>query len=116
MGYDRVLPRDLFNEAKLLKCLGQLCMLIHDELCNLRVYHNTKYYEGFNIQQDASDGGLFVQNLEFTTLSGMPVCVCVILNARSPYPMLFQLHGNEYLLFNDDGQLSAEYFEHLHGA
>ena len=30
MTYRRVLPRDLFNEAKLLKCLGQLALIIHD--------------------------------------------------------------------------------------
>lgn len=29
-NYFRVLPRDLFNEAKLLKCVGRLCLLIHD--------------------------------------------------------------------------------------
>ena len=30
MEYTRVIPRDLFNEAKLLKCVGQLALLIHD--------------------------------------------------------------------------------------
>ena len=30
--YTRVLPRDLFNEAKLMKCMGLLTLLIHDEL------------------------------------------------------------------------------------
>lgn len=28
--YQRVIPRDLFNEAKLLKCLGRLSLFIHD--------------------------------------------------------------------------------------
>lgn len=28
--YGRVIPRDLFNEAKLLKCMGQLCLRIHN--------------------------------------------------------------------------------------
>ena len=29
-NYYRVIPRDLFNEAKLLKCMGHLCLKIHD--------------------------------------------------------------------------------------
>jgi hypothetical protein len=28
--YNRVIPRDLFNESKLLKCFGQLALLMHD--------------------------------------------------------------------------------------
>lgn len=39
-SYRRVLPRDLFNEAKLLKCLGQLSLMIHDGKCELRVEHS----------------------------------------------------------------------------
>ncbi len=31
MTYHRVLPRDAFNEAKLLKCIGKLTLLIEDK-------------------------------------------------------------------------------------
>lgn len=29
-NYQRVIPRDLFNESKLLKCIGRLILKIHD--------------------------------------------------------------------------------------
>lgn len=30
MTYQREIPRDLFNEANLLKCLGQISLIAHD--------------------------------------------------------------------------------------
>lgn len=112
-----MLPRDLFNEAKLLKCLGQLCLLIHEGKCSLKVIHDTKYWEGFNIQQDPGDGDIFVVNLVVYTKSGKRITVDTGVNAREPYPMVFNFGVvTEQPLFTDDGQLSPEYFEHLHNA
>lgn len=116
MGYDRVLPRDLFNEAKLLKCLGQLSLLIHEGKCSLTIRHDTTYCEGFNVQQDPSDGNIFVQNVHVRTKLGMRLPVCTTLNAKDAYPLVFQLHGTEYPLLTDNGQLTDEYFEYLHTA
>lgn len=117
MGYNRVLPRDLFNEAKLLKCLGQLCLLIHEGKCSLKVIHDIKYWEGFNIQQDPSDGGLFVTNLKFYTKRGdWEIGAAAVLNSQRPYSLVFTSNGAEHPMFTDDGQLSPEYFEHLHNA
>lgn len=115
MGYNRVLPRDLFNEAKLLKCLGQLCLLIHEGKCSLKVVHDTKYWEGFNVQQDPGDGDLFVVNLKVHTKDGKSVSLDTGLNAKEPYPMLFSIGDvAEQPLFTDAGQLSPEYFRYLH--
>ena len=117
MGYNRVFPRDLFNEAKLLKCLGQLCLLIHEGKCSLKFAHDTKFWEGFNVQQDPSDGGLFVANLRFYTKRGdWEVCVASVLNSPHPYPLVFTSSGEEHPMFIDNGQLSQEYFEYLHSA
>ena len=117
MGYNRVLPRDLFNEAKLLKCLGQLCLLIHEGKCSLKVFHDTKYWEGFTVLQDPGDGDIFVANLVIYTKSGKLISVDTGLNAKEPYPMTFSFGAvAEQPLFTDDGQLSPEYFEHLHAA
>ena len=117
MGYNRVLPRDLFNEAKLLKCLGQLCLLIHEGKCSLKVLHDTKYWEGFNVQQDPGEGGLFVVKLRFYTKRGdWEIGAASVLNSQRPYPLVFNSGGAEHPMFTDDGQLSPEYFEHLHDA
>ena len=117
MGYNRVLPRDLFNEAKLLKCLGQLCLLIHEGKCSLKVVHDTKYWEGFNVQQDPGDGDISVINLRFYTQRGSRVHIDTGLNSREAYPAMFSAGVvMEQPLFTDDGQLSPEYFQHLHYA
>ncbi len=42
MPYHRVLPRDLFNDANLLKCMGRLIMLIDD----LRMENVSYTYHG----------------------------------------------------------------------
>ncbi len=63
MSYLRVLPRDAFNEAKLLKCVGKLTLLIEDAMLPGWTYD----YDGapFNVCQDESDGSISVANLTF---------------------------------------------------
>ena len=61
--YKRVLPRDLFNEAKLLKCLGRLCLLIEDDMCKLEYDHDDEFAEGFVIGQLQECGGIYPLNL-----------------------------------------------------
>lgn len=65
MSYHRVLPRDLFNEAKLFKCLGRLFLMEADGQLpdNVRLIHNTNRSEGFIVSQDPSDGSLYVENI-----------------------------------------------------
>jgi hypothetical protein len=61
--YNRVIPRDLFNEAKLLKCLGQLCLLIDKGQCpGLSVVQPPCDNNAFRILQDQSDGSIYVSN------------------------------------------------------
>ncbi len=44
--YTRVIPRDLFNEAKLLKCIGRLVLLIHDgDHNNISFEHDGEPFE-----------------------------------------------------------------------
>lgn len=60
MNYNRVLPRDLFNEAKLLKNLGRLILDVEDHMdpvsCLLISRITTK---NFIIRQDQSDGSIY---------------------------------------------------------
>lgn len=61
--YRRVLQRDAFNEAKLLKCIGKLTLMIEDGILPDWHYH----YDGddFNMLQDESDGSISVSNIKF---------------------------------------------------
>ena len=109
MSYRRVIPRDLFNESKLLKCLGQLSLLAHDGQANgLRVSFDD---DGpFHIVQDDDDGGLYCSNVWIFTHDGNIVSVKTRYNSKSAYPLVF----NEYQdVFNDDGTLTEEFIDHI---
>ena len=64
--YKRVLPRDLFNESKLLKVAGKLVCLIEDRvITNMTYEHDTTFTENFIVGQDQSDGAFYLHNLKF---------------------------------------------------
>lgn len=88
MTYTRVWPRDLFNEAKLLKCLGRLTLLAHHGKCRLRFEHDTSEYAGFAIAQDPADGALYCTNFAAHTSGGRRLELYTPLNSREPYPLL----------------------------
>lgn len=109
--YERVIPRDLFNESKLLKCLGQLALLIHDGKGNkdLVLEHNQQMNAGFQIDQDQSDGSLFCVNISFR-LKDTEIPISTSLNSKRPYPMIYQDdEGGEEDLFNDDGSFTDSF-------
>ena len=68
-SYHRVIPRDLFNEAGLLKALGRVALLILEGLApdGMELRQTT---EGapFTIEQDPADGQIFCGN--FTLVVG----------------------------------------------
>ena len=97
--YQRVIPRDLFNEAKLLKCLGHVCLLasssgqgyLETELLGPKDGYN----EGFRVEQDENTGDIFVEN--FFLLARVPFCEEVAeinfyhpLYDMSNFPLMFE--------------------------
>jgi hypothetical protein len=112
--YTRVIPRDLFNEAKLLKCLGQLALIAHDghdgkrSVTSLRVDFDDD--GGFIIDQRPEDGGLYATNLS-VTIRGKTIEVYSAYNSKSAYPLLFSLRDEEGEVFNDDGTLADEFHD-----
>jgi len=103
MGYHRVLPRDLFNEANLLKCLGKLTCLIHDEMIQgLNVNHENES-EGFQINQDPNSGAINCSNLQFFDNNGTPVYFHTPLNDRDKWPLMMEYKGEEYYCFFKNG-------------
>lgn len=108
MSYIRVLPRDLFNEANLLKCYGQVVLLL--ERLNNGVALPDSVDE-FEIVQSSDSGELYIDNL--------PLCVGERtyrlrrpLNARRAWPLYAQdIDDPDFEpmpVFTDDGQFTPE--------
>jgi hypothetical protein len=100
--YTRIIPRDLFNEAKLLKCLGRLALLVHDGL-PLEIDYDP---DGFAINQRSSDGGLYVENMTFS--AKFPLELYSAYNSKMNYPLLCQAE-EEIFVFDEDGNLTEEF-------
>lgn len=106
MSYVRVLPRDAFNEAKLLKCVAKLTLLIEDRMNVMKGWAYS--YDGapFDIQQDESDGSIEVANIEFLK-DGKIVHVFTPINSKRPWPACALGAGYDFdALFDDDGNIA----------
>lgn len=114
MSYQRVIPRDLFNEAKLLKCLGQLSLIIHEGKgirWPLSMEH-VDSEDGFIVDQDPDTGGIFVVNMSLF-VGENHVGLYSPLNSRRPYPLQFEHHDESGDVFDDAGNLSPEFVSWL---
>lgn len=100
-NYKRVLPRDAFNEAKLLKCVGKLTLMIEDGELSAWHYH----YDGdaFNIVQDQSDGSISVGNIKFWR-NKKQVHIFTALNSKEIWPALMRDGEDDYYLFGENGR------------
>jgi hypothetical protein len=107
--YSRVIPRDLFNEANLLKCYGQLYL-------ELERYHVDadliliEPEQPFQVGQNPSDGSLSIINVIFT-FRGQTIPLHRPLNSREAWPLYATLPGDrEISVFDSSGYLSAELY------
>lgn len=110
MSYSRVIPRDFFNEAKLLKCLGQLSLAILDGKMPAGitvVIEETG--EPFQIEL-LREGCLYVANYE-TFINGQPTTFKTIYNAKSNYPLYCTSTDSEEEIevFTDAGEFTEEF-------
>jgi hypothetical protein len=108
MTYQRVIPRDLFNEANLLKCYGQLWL-------KLEMYGNQgaslEHYGNFFItEQDSDDGSLSIYNIRLI-IGSETFRLRRPLNSREPWPLYCYLQeaAEELAIFTDDGELTEEF-------
>jgi hypothetical protein len=107
--YNRVIPRDLFNESKLLKCLGQLALLLHNGVpWPLRIEYED---DGFVIDQNPATGGFYCRTLTLYC-NIKPIWLESSLNSKDAYPLEFD-EATLGRVFDDDGQFSAEFKEFL---
>jgi hypothetical protein len=111
MSYIRTIPRDLFNEAKLLKCLGQV--YLNAERCYptiVFIWHDTDECGHFQIEQNPTDGSIYVENVQ-VSVNGKVVRVFCPLNSRLSYPLMFENEDETDYVFNDTGQEFSEAFK-----
>jgi hypothetical protein len=109
MKYTRVIPRDLFNEAKLLKCIGRLCLLIHDNQVPvpMRFKHNGS---AFNVVQSI-DGDLMLTNV-LIYIKDKEFDFKTHLNSKSNYSLyLYDEEAGIVDVFEDNGEFTSEFIE-----
>lgn len=122
MPYTRVIPRDLFNEAKLLKCLGQFALIAHDGVdANRTAFPRciTIGHDGepFVIDLDEDNGELYCRTFPVTVGPyGYRLHLSCPYNSRSPFPLMASFEDYERVaVFNDDGTFSDEFVKFVAG-
>jgi len=114
MQYTRVIPRDFFNEAKLLKCLGQLSLKIlqceFPENIKVTIEENGEPFEIVLMEE----GSLYVRNY-VTTINDKHVLFKTTYNSKENYPLLCEYNNEEVTVFDNSGCLSNEFKEFLKG-
>jgi hypothetical protein len=107
-SYYRVIPRDLFNEGKLLTELGFLSLAILDNkegINKVLALELIDEEEGFIVTQDEDDGSLFVSNLICTISKDGSECqLYTQLNCRDRNALRFKSEtlGVEGVVFNKE--------------
>lgn len=116
MTYQRVIPRDLFNEAKLLKCLGKLVVLSERYPQLQTGFVEAGDYSHFVVVQNPDSGDLSVANV-VVFMNEKPVELFTPLNARDSWPLYVQYDDSNEpeLVFRDDdtGEFSDVFKELL---
>lgn len=111
MTYQREIPRDLFNEANLLKCYGRLWICLEDMgQDGLLVYDGDQ----FIVHQNETSGGIYIRNI-MLVFKGKVFHLERPLNSREPYPLYLTIDDdNEIAVFNDDGYFTDDMLRLIH--
>lgn len=101
----RVIPRDFFNESKLLKCLGAFTIEM-EKYSTLTVEHEHKPFE---IRQMESSE-LVCFNYRFFNGEDQ-LYMFIPYNSKNPYPLYASIDGQDINVFNNLGKFSAEFIK-----
>lgn len=108
MTYNRVIPRDLFNEGNLLKCLGMLYIATERMIPLVRMLHTGNE---FHITQSDADGSIRVGNISIL-IGGTTYDHYRPLNSKEPWPLYIQPRSDPDAdaieVFDEKGSLSVE--------
>ena len=115
-SYKRVLPRDLFRESLLLKCLGKLCLLIEDGELSGLYYEHVRTDSTFKVGCQESDGGLICHNIKFFRTSDKRYIPIFTGLARpgEHWPLLCTTFDEEEIeVFDNDGNITDDFKEFI---
>lgn len=110
MSYFRVIPRDLFNEASLLKCYGRLYILLD----RINSSGATMSHDDmpFDVIQPDEDGSITVQNVKLF-VNRRHFELWRPLNSREPWPLYAEdAHDPDcdpVEVFTDGGEFTGEF-------
>ena len=110
--YQRVIPRDLFNESKLLKCLGQLALMIHEGVAP-RCLRSVNSGREFRIDQRLACGGLYVASGLNFRVGANVLELYTTYNSKESYPLLCNANDEEIEVFHPHGTLTIEFVEYV---
>jgi hypothetical protein len=117
-GYTRVLPRDLFNEADLLKCMARLCIFLDDTPDHVAsLEDDMEAGAPFDVQQSMTSGAIYVANIPFS-VSGEAYDLYRPLNSRQPWPLWCgpsHGEGEAIRVFSEEGLLSEDMLSLIRG-
>lgn len=112
MSYIRVIPRDFFNEAKLLKCMGLLSLKILDNKIPIPMRIDEPG-QPFNVIQAESDGSLLVENYSLT-INGRYYTLSTPYNSKDNYPLEITTHESEDIrVFDEDGIFTDDFVDYV---
>ena len=118
MTYHRVIPRALFNDANLLKCLGRLVILseTHPMKAEYQPVEccSDVYREGFNVNQNEYDGSTYCGNVTFYA-EGPDITFYPFrpLNSKDEWPLYVDIGEETISVFDTEGNLSKEFTDWL---
>jgi len=115
MSYCRVLPRDLFNEANLLKCYGQLWLLLDNGAYPDAAVEYDDEGSPFNVYQARDSGSIYLRNVNLV-VRGAVIALERPLNSRFAWPLYAETPDGDVLdVFDDAGQFTPGMVTFLRG-
>ncbi len=111
-SYQRVIPRDLFNEANLLKCYGQIYLNLEKMNVDAQLKHSG---DAFQIVQDGGDGSLSIANIAFM-VRGEQLNIQRPMNSRRSFHLIIVTDDWEEMeMFEENGAFTPDMIALLEG-
>lgn len=106
--YKRVSPRDLFNEGKLLKCLGQLTLAIHEN----KIQGITFTDSGKPFKIGLHDAGYLTATAGIKyKKNGEELWFGTSYNSKAAYPLICLVDWEEMEVFDESGKFTSEFLD-----
>lgn len=111
--YERVIPRDFFNEAKLLKCMGVISLAILDNKTpkgiEMKIEESGEAFEVVLLDE----GSLTIANYP-VKINGELYNLKTTYNSKANYPLFFEtLNYEDILVLDESGNFTVEFIEYF---